>query len=169
MQRVEKGGRSDWKKFVYSEEYYQGLKKITDIAKKKNIKVIFFIPPAHADMQAQVGKWDRRDIYLEHRRRIAKLGPILDYDVPTETTNDRANFTDPYHFKANLARAIAMDLIKQFGAPEKVLKTIKKRRKNKSKIANIYCPSGANDPAAIALPGEQTAWMGRGCILWEQS
>ena len=166
QRRIEKGGRNDWKNFTYSEDYYQGLENIADYAKENGIDLVFFIPPTHTDMQAQIGKWNRGAINLEHRRRIAALGPVLDYDLPTEETNDRANFTDPYHFKANVARAMAMDLIRRFGARGKTLAKIEKRRKNTRKVADMSCPTGAGDPGAVALPGDERTWMGRGCVLW---
>jgi|GEM_PF-1583497 len=168
LRKVEKGGRNDWKKFTINEDYYQGLREIAAYAKEEEIDVVFFIPPAHADMQAQIGKWNRAEENLEHRRRIAELGPILDYDVPTEETNDRDNFTDPYHFKANVARSMAMDIMQQFDAPEKTLKKIERRRKETRKVSRIQCPTGPTDPMAVKLPGEQSAWMGKGCILWGQ-
>jgi len=164
--RIEKGGRNDWKAFTYSETYYNGLKEIAEFAKANNIDLVFFIPPAHADMQTQIGKWRRNDINLEHRRRMAALGPVLDYDVPSEQTLDRKKFTDPYHFKAPIARAMAMDLMTHFDAEEKVMKKIAKRRKNTKKVADIRCPSGTDDPIAVALPGAVPAYMGRGCIMW---
>ncbi|MBL4615005.1 MAG: hypothetical protein JKY27_09055 [Magnetovibrio sp.] len=166
LRRIEKGGRNDWKNFTYSEEYYQGLKEISEYAKQHDIALVFFIPPAHADMQAQASKWKRGGLNLEHRRRMAKLGVVYDYDVPTEQTLDRANFTDPYHFKANVARAMTMDLIAYFGASDKTLARIKKRRKNTTKVAKIQCPTGSKDPIARILPGRDLVLMGRGCVLW---
>jgi len=142
--RVEKGGRNDWRNFTYSEDYFAALKAIIEDAKARGIKVALFIPPTHVDMQRRIADFDRLGERDKHRARMAELAPVFDYDHPSAATAVRANFTDPYHFKANLARAIAYDLIEYFEPPRAVLRKIAKRRAETEKVAALPCfqPNG---------------------------
>lgn len=161
--QIEKAGRNDWQDFAYSEHYVRMLEDIVEYSNENGIKVAFFIPPTHTDMQQRLVDFDMTAMSISHRKRMAALAPVFDFDLPNETTNDRSNFTDGYHFRNLTANGIAYELMRYFGADEKTVKLIEKRRKEKGE--NILCPINANDPGVV-LPGSTPARLGNKCIVW---
>jgi hypothetical protein len=48
-----------------------------------------------------------QDEYDDGKRELARLGRVLDYDVPGPLTADARNFDDPQHFNVAVARVLA--------------------------------------------------------------
>lgn len=86
-----------YSKYKYPEEYYKKLKIISDYCKQNDIKLVFFTPPTHTDLQKRI-----KDFNLEEENRrflndVSGLGQFYNLDVESDFTRNRENFVDPYH------------------------------------------------------------------------
>lgn len=160
--QIEKAGRNDWNDFNYSEEYFQRIVEILEYSKENDIKVVLFIPPTHTDMQQRAIDFEMLRMNTAHKKRLATLAPVLDFDFPNSITRDRANFSDGYHFKANVAKDIAFEFVRFFGASSETLKLIEKRR------IHLTCPLTADDVVVSKMFGNPPVYVGTGCARWGQ-
>ncbi len=160
-QQVTKAAKSDWEKFQSSEAYYEALEEIIAFSRKAGIKVLLFIPPTPIDMQRTLITYDRMDLAFAHRKRLAAMAPVLDFDFPNPLTAKPENFNDAFHFHASVAREIAHELVRQFGVSERSEAWISKRRRL------IQCPApGDAAGQSVSLPGDTPVTLGRNCLVW---
>lgn len=65
--------------YIFSDEYFAKFKKIVELCKANNIKLIVFIPPSHAtDMGSLnvIGEWQSMENW---KRAMTKLIPVWDF------------------------------------------------------------------------------------------
>ena len=158
-----KASRSDWKSFVYSEAYFREIQRVVEYCRKNGIEVLFFIPPTPVTTQRGIDEYGRRDIDLAHRKRLAALAPVMDFDFPNEETADAGNFSDAFHFKGPVAKQITGEItlfFKQSGKPHDL--SLKRRK-------SLRCPLKATDTHSVAVPGSLPVQIGRNCVMWGAS
>lgn len=95
-----------YNKYKYPENYESGLKEISSYCEEKGIRLVFFIPPTHIDLQAIV-----KDFNLESEEKAFKMflsnnGKLLDFDYPSDITSSYDNFLDPFHFNDSISQII---------------------------------------------------------------
>jgi len=94
----------------YPTAYYESLKKIAVYCKEKNIKLVFFIPASHVDLQQKTTEFNLVAEENKFREDIKKLGDVYDFNYPNELTKEKNNFSDPFHFKDEIARTLIDEL-----------------------------------------------------------
>ena len=97
---------------VYPEEYHALLAEISDYCAQKNIKLIFWIPPTHIDLQNAVKKYDVDEMDLRFKNDLRSLGELYDYNYPCKITEEKENFRDPVHFTYEIAVQIRDELLR---------------------------------------------------------
>jgi hypothetical protein len=83
------------------------LEEVARHCRESGIDLVFFIPPTHEDLRSLLPAHGLQDEYDDGKRELARLGRVLDYDVPGPLTADARNFDDPQHFNAAVARELA--------------------------------------------------------------
>jgi hypothetical protein len=96
----------DYSSYEYPENYYEELKAISRFCDKKGIKLIFFIPPTHHDLQHKVLEYNLFKYEEKFKNDLKSLGDLYDFDYHSDLTEDKDNFNDPYHFTASIGRII---------------------------------------------------------------
>jgi hypothetical protein len=83
------------------------LEELAAACHEKDIELLFLLPPTHAEYRALLGPAGLEAEYAAYKDQLARLGRVLDYDVPGPLTADAANFDDPRHFTPRVARDLA--------------------------------------------------------------
>lgn len=97
--------------YKYPENYFLELKKISDYCKNNKIKLIFFSPPTHVDLQNKIKKYNLLDKEIRFKEDLRSLGTtVYDFDYKNELTSDRSNFIDPFHIQKEKSKIIVKDL-----------------------------------------------------------
>jgi len=89
------------------------LARLEDVARhcrEQGIDLVFLIPPTHDDLRALLPAHGLQEEYEAGKIELSRLGRVLDYDVPGPLTADAANFDDPQHFNAAVARRLVREL-----------------------------------------------------------
>lgn len=89
------------------------LKEMVAYCRSKDIEVMFFIPPTHADLRALLPQAE----YAEYKQELAGLGRVLDFDLPGPLTDDAGNFDDPQHCTAAVSRELARAVAEALAGP----------------------------------------------------
>jgi hypothetical protein len=95
---------------TYPTVYYESLKKISEYCKSNNIKLVFFIPASHVDLQKKTEEFNLLAEEGKFKEDIKKLGDVYDFNYPNEVTKNRANFSDPFHFNNAIVKTIIDEL-----------------------------------------------------------
>lgn len=98
-------------KYQFSEEYLEYFKKLVQLAKEKQIKLIVFISPAHAtDLEAIeiTGRWSD---FERWKRELVKITPVWDFfnynSVTTEAIKKvMQNYVDNSHYTPEVGNRI---------------------------------------------------------------
>lgn len=100
------------KNYVYPEEYFKGLHEISAYCTKNNIKLVFFIPPTHVDLQEMIGVYG---LEKEYERFLSDLkllkNPIYDFNFSNEITLYKDNYGDPLHFNDSISSIISRIIV----------------------------------------------------------
>jgi len=94
----------------YPVNYYASLKQIADYCAANNIKLVFFIPPSHVDLQKKVEEFKLQAEENRFRQDLNKLGDVYDFNYPNDFTKERKNFSDPFHVVNEGSRTVAAEL-----------------------------------------------------------
>lgn len=109
-----------YKLYKYPDNYYHELKEISDYCKAHGINLVFYIPPTHVDLQAQIEKYHLSKEAAKYRSDLEGLGKVLDFDYPTWFTSEKEHFSDPFHFNVKLDTIIFNALVNQESAYARV-------------------------------------------------
>ena len=86
-----------YSKYVYPKKYHDELVKIASFCHENNIKLVFFIPPTHVDLQEYIIKYKLEEENERFKRDLAALGDVYDFNYRNKLTEDVDNFADPFH------------------------------------------------------------------------
>lgn len=100
-----------YKKYSYPKTYYTELKKIAKYCATHNIKLVFFIPPTHTDLQNVIKKFNLEAAAKKFKQDLRLLGNLYDFDFPSKFTSNKENFLDPFHSKYELSDIIVSDIM----------------------------------------------------------
>lgn len=92
------------------------LEEVATYCRAEGIDLLFLVPPSHDDYRALLPEHGLADEYALYKRELARLGRVLDRDVPGPLTADRANFDDPRHFTPAVARALTAEVVAALAA-----------------------------------------------------
>jgi len=158
--QISKNAKSDWQSFTFSQKYWNGLVAVATWSRKKDIELIFFIPPTIAEMQQTITNYGYAKANQELRQNLARLGPVIDFDYDSPLTRDLTNFNDAYHFNYKVAKQIIGELIQTLDVNDDAKKLALKRR---SKIA---CPFIDSEVVSRVADGNISMRQGISCRIW---
>lgn len=95
--QLDVGAHRLYSKYVYPDNYERDLSRIAAYCSEHEIKLVFVIPPSHVELQAKVGEFGLDEEQRRFREFLTRLGPTIDFDLPTDLTRDRTKFGDPFH------------------------------------------------------------------------
>jgi len=89
--------------YKYPIDYFDELARITAYCKKNKIKLNFFIPPTHIDLQLKIKEYKLEKEYKRFVEDLESLkNPLYDFNIINEKTIDKNSFSDPFHFNMTL-------------------------------------------------------------------
>jgi len=95
---VDNYGNKFYKRYGYPDNYLKRLKSMSKYCNEKNIRLIFWIPPCSADLNAVVEDYN----LIKERQRfyedLEKIGVLYNFNIDKSIVNNKDNFTDPAHF-----------------------------------------------------------------------
>ncbi len=94
-------------KYIYPKDYYQELSRISEYCTANGIKLKFFIPPTHIDLQNKIKDFNLEKEEIRFKSDLKKLGEVIDFDFPNEITLIKRNFTDPFHFNDTISKIVS--------------------------------------------------------------
>jgi hypothetical protein len=95
---------------TYPAAYYESFKEIAEYCNKNNIKLVFFIPAGHVDLQKKTPEFNMQADEIKFKEDVKKLGDVYDFNFPNALTEEKNNFSDPFHFKDEQARTMVDEL-----------------------------------------------------------
>ena len=89
---------------------YQGdIDSIASYCADNNIKLVFFVPPTHTDLQEKInnaGLASENEQFLHYLSKYI----LYDFNYPNYMTTQIDNFKDPYHFTDEVGKIIIKEL-----------------------------------------------------------
>ncbi len=108
-----------YKDYRYPSNYFQDLKSISEYCNIKGIKLVFFTPATHIDLQKKVDEFKLQEYEIRFKNDLKQLGDFYDFDYPCDLTTKKDNFKDPYHFTTDVSKIIIKELftddVKHYG------------------------------------------------------
>ncbi|SHM33752.1 hypothetical protein SAMN04488057_101121 [Cyclobacterium lianum] len=105
-----KGVDKFYGKMAYPDEYFSQLTEISAYCQRRDIKLIFWIPPIHEDYQQLVDQYDLDEYNDRFLKDLRRLGDVFDFNENSSLTKDKDNFRDPVHFTTEIARKIEKEI-----------------------------------------------------------
>ena len=91
--------------------YLKGeIRRIANYCVRNNIRLIFIIMPEHVDVQRCTHEPGAEDKYSSYEQDLASFGTTYDYDIPSEITLDRHNYSDPFHLTDDAGARVTQDI-----------------------------------------------------------
>ena len=90
-------GKRFYQKYKHPDQFLRQLSEISDYCKKNHIKLVFFIPPTHVELQQRIADFNLEKDNFIFIQEISKLGKCYNLDTSNEYTQNRKNFNDPFH------------------------------------------------------------------------
>ena len=109
--QLESSANNFYRNYKYPNNYFKGLLEISDYCKKKNIKLIFFVPPTHIELQQKVNEFELNAAEIRFKSDLSKLGLFYDFDYPNSLTENKGNFSDPFHYNDSIANIVINEIV----------------------------------------------------------
>ncbi|MEM7424573.1 MAG: hypothetical protein AAF441_00650 [Pseudomonadota bacterium] len=161
--QVRKNGKSDWKRFRFSEDLWAKIAEIAEWSRANGVNLVFVIPPTIPEMQARIAEFGRSDLDRRLRLRLAALAPVVDLDFDNPFTRNLGNFTDAYHFNARAARNIVGEVGQLLTNAVSVENAAARSR------AGIACPVHGKAVSDTVTDGIVTMTEGSNCRIWRRA
>ena len=113
IEKIEGPAANFYKLYKYPENYYRELEKIANYCGENDINLLFYIPPTHTDLQAQITKYNLDEEDQKFHEDLQSLGTVVDFDYESWLTSHRDNFSDPFHIDISLDTIVINALINQ--------------------------------------------------------
>ena len=100
-------GPNYFRDYKYPSQYYKDLIKISEYCSQHEIKLIYFIPPTHIDLQDEIRNCGREKENERFIKDLKSLGDeMYDFNYPNDITMNTQNFSDPYHFNDSVSKIV---------------------------------------------------------------
>lgn len=109
--QLESSANNFYRAYKYPKRYFTHLLEISNYCDKNNIKLIFFIPPTHVDLQQKVNEFNLVSEENIFKSDLSELGVLYDFDYPNEITKNSDNFTDPFHYNDTIASIVIEEIV----------------------------------------------------------
>lgn len=103
--------KSYYQNYKYPKNDFEELIKISNYCKKEKIKLVFFIPPTHIDLQKKISDFNLKEEEKKFKNDLSRLAPVYDFDYSNPMNQDKTNFLDPFHFNKNIALKLAEEIV----------------------------------------------------------
>lgn len=107
---LEKRGSLIFRNMTYPNRNLEILKDIKHICETEGARLVFIIPPTHADFRNLIGEHGLTDGFTRFKADLAAISETADCDFDGELTEDRNNFSDPTHVTKETIEIIAKDV-----------------------------------------------------------
>jgi hypothetical protein len=101
-----------YNKYKYPDNYENDLKEISSYCRENGMRLVFFIPPTHTDLQYRVKDFGLEKEEQAFKTFLTSLGNMYDFDYPNEMTKSYDNFQDPFHFNDSISRVVIESIVK---------------------------------------------------------
>ena len=92
-------GPNFYKNYKYPIIYYDDFREISKYCSNNNIRLVFFIPPTHMDLQKKIKEYNLQKEYEQFKNDLSSLNTdVFDFNFENNMTKDKQNFGDPFHF-----------------------------------------------------------------------
>lgn len=103
--------REHYGRYRHPDGVYRRMCDMVKFAKRQGTDITFVIVPHHVDLQRRVQDFGLTEEAARFRRDLNGLGVrVFDYDYPNAVTADKANFRDPLHCNAAVAKTIVNEV-----------------------------------------------------------
>jgi hypothetical protein len=102
--------RNSFRVYRYPAEFHSELQRVAEHCRHRGIRLAFVVFPTHADLQARVADFGLLEEQERFRQDLRELAPVYDFDLRAEFTRNRADFSDPFHFREPLMRRIVAEV-----------------------------------------------------------
>lgn len=109
--QLESSANNFYRSYTYPTDYHKSLLEISDYCKKNNINLVFFVPPTHVDLQQKVNEFKLEAAQVKFKSDLSKLGLFYDFDYANEITENRVNFSDPFHYTDSIANIVIKEIV----------------------------------------------------------
>ena len=96
-----------YQQYIYPKYYKEELTKICNYCAQNHIKLVFFIPPTHTDLQNRIKDFGLEKEAIQFKKDLEALGKVHDFDYPSHLTQQKSNFLDPFHFNDEISKIIS--------------------------------------------------------------
>lgn len=134
--------------------------EISAWSKQNNVQLIFVIPPTIVEMQYRIFDFGYGELNHDFRRRLLKLGLVVDFDFDSPLTRDPGRFTDAYHSNYKVAKLIVGEIVQLVSTDKKIDAKARKRRKD------IICPILKKDISNRTADEFMEVLEGKSCRFW---
>jgi len=107
---LEKRGSLIFRNMTYPNRNLGILEEIKQICDNEGARLVFIIPPTHADFISLIGKHGLADGFERYKADLASISETADCDYDGELTEDRNNFSDPTHVTKETMETVAKDI-----------------------------------------------------------
>ncbi len=88
--------------YKYPSRLHAELQNISKYCRQRHINLFFVILPTHISLQEKIKEYGLADAKDKFLSDLRELGKVYDFDYRNELTEDRGNFSDPYHIRKDL-------------------------------------------------------------------
>lgn len=88
--------------YIYPSGMYNQLKEISTYCKNNGIELAIVNMPTHVSLQEKIETYGLEKEYQRFLSDMRQLGTVYDFDYRNQLTENRANFSDPYHIRKDL-------------------------------------------------------------------
>jgi hypothetical protein len=126
-QKLNNTSRRFYSNYQYPEETWIKLSKVIQYCNANNITVRFVVLPTHVALQNKIKEYGLESANKRFLSDLRKLGVVYDFDLPTELTMNKKNFSDPFHLRKT--DQLCSKLIKDIFIHEKPLYAMYMKKK----------------------------------------
>ncbi len=101
-----------YSQYLYPDNYFNELKKISEYCKAKGIHLMIWIPPTHIEFQDRISDFGLDSELAHFKIQLQQIAEVYDFDFDSELTKDRNNFKDPLHFTDEIGNQIYREIFK---------------------------------------------------------
>lgn len=109
--QLEVSARNHYQRYEYPEGLLSRLEAVAADAEQRGVALTLVYFPTHTDLQDVVAEYGLSEHHRRSKQAVYELArrhgaAFYDYDYASELTRDRASFSDPYHFTAEVAERL---------------------------------------------------------------
>ncbi len=109
--QLESSANNFYRDYKYPTSSHKSLLEISGYCKRNNIKLVFFIPPTHTDLQHKVNEFELVPAENRFKADLSKLGLFYDFDYPNNLTENKDNFKDPFHCIDSIGNIVIREIV----------------------------------------------------------